>query len=161
MSTNSCFTTATSSSVPVVLTLIAVRYYGRPSWYLILLSVCCFSLSVTVLVLSYIGILNHHLGDGDRYSDLHMCRGYSATDLLKAWYPPKSPIPVTADAGELYTAFNWVLWANCSVWLLLCIVDKTATLDPISTGKVGKALRRAAGKIFFWRTTSKFWLLVH
>ena len=134
------FTTATNGYIPIIFSLITITLYGRPSWYLILLSSCSFILSTVTLCLSQWFFTSYLVGrnftstglSGPASGDIlgatllltGICWGFPLADLLDSWCGRSIPHATAIDLSIVTGGWNWVLWTNCLVWFLYCVLCK-------------------------------------
>lgn len=125
LDSNATILLATSGFLPIVLTLACIIRYGRPSWYLFILSLVSFALATTTLgsyqgsvapaiestLLTFSSVITPSCqfltnSPGDP-ALIHFC-GKLPPDLhaLVILQPVSRPV--------------WAVWTNCACWLLYC-----------------------------------------
>ena len=130
------FTIATNGYIPVIFTLTCIARYGRQSWYLILLSMCCLMLSTVTLSCSYLLFLDYwDLPDwasfGDVSSIAEVC-GYVPSQLLPSWCGFKPSYPKLLKVRLITSWWNLAPLINCMFWGLYCVVKQALNCPPKS-----------------------------
>lgn len=117
------FVICTNGSIPVIFTLTFISFYGRPSWYLTLLTLCCFTLSTITFM--YTNSLYSMLSEGEEAAMLsYPCGGWTPRQL-SSWCGSGFSMPTIIDRRIAVSGWNDVLWMNSLLWALYCVIKQS------------------------------------
>ena len=123
---------ATSGLIPVNLILACITRYGRHSWYLLILSLITTMLSTATLIASYYYTRTYGEWNSNNLLDewdIFNAYGGGLSCTLNGTIE-KTVLPLCGNSklvnnflptGIIANGWTWAVWANCIIWLFLCL----------------------------------------
>ena len=126
------FIICTNGYIPVVFTLTCVGCYGRQSWYLTLLALCCFILSTTAFIFSNSYAVWDELFEiSQRTSFYNEPCGYRTPEQFSSWCGSGFSGPTPIDDRITTSGWNYIMWMVSFLWALYCVIKQSlATEEP-------------------------------
>ena len=147
------FTIATNGYIPVVFSLVCISWHGHLTWYIIGLSLSSIALSTSTLVNFYISrtiqsvvpLVPSNIESFGSTNFYTACGGYNV-EQLQIWCGPGTSFLKSNWPGHnvVLSGWNWVLWVNCFVWTLYCVIKHT-----VKTNK-SERVKRLFRRISVW-----------
>ena len=177
---------ASSGLIPISLTLACISRYGRQSWYLLTLSFVTMALATATLACSYVyahdygvpydvynsNMENPYLYNDNKYNEMNAtsttCHikgsvGHTLYPLCGSW-----SLGDNAIGSSVFTSYwMWLVWANCFLWLPVCIVKHWYGGEERGYGKSRSWSLDSISKRYMWFSwfsrvvgTCRTWTLV-
>ena len=149
-----------------------ILWHGHLTWYIIGLSLSSIALSTSTLAYFYVSRTINVVEPFGRYeiesywstNFYTECGGYS-TEQLQIWCGPDTSFQKFSSLGPnvVLSGWNWVLWVNCCMWTLYCVIKHTVKTNKLE--RVKRLFRRISvwwhksqRRSYFTKGTGASWI---
>lgn len=148
------FIICTNGYVPVIFILVCIGCYGRQSWYLTLLALCCFIPStITFMYFNHLYAVLATIIERYQSNDPGQFCGGWTPEQLSPWCGSGLLMPTPIDSGIAPSGWNYMMWLVSLSWAVYSVVKQASAGDEHHKIASHSVIARFASR---WRSTIAF-----